>query len=74
MPATWEPYVDNDVGNDPSKHKGVTDDPFSHLLRMITIKSNNVSFEPRAITLRSDNDSYMPRAITTKSNNFSPRC
>jgi hypothetical protein len=59
-----------EVGNVTSKCDGVTRYRSNHVLRVITIKSGNVSYEPRAITLRSHNDFNKPRAITIKSGNF----
>jgi hypothetical protein len=64
-------YWEAEVGNVTSKRNGVTCFRFSHALRVITIKSDNVSYEPRAIALRSDNISYEPRVITLRSNNIS---
>ncbi len=49
----------------------VTRNRFSHDLRVITVKSDNVFYEPRAITIRSNNDFHRSRAITIKSDNFS---
>jgi hypothetical protein len=40
---------------------------------VITIKSDDVSFELIAITIRSDNDFHKHRVITMKSDNFSPQ-
>ncbi len=51
-----------EVGNVISKYDGVTRYRFSHVLGAVTIKSVNVSYQPRAITLRSDNDFNKPRA------------
>jgi hypothetical protein len=66
--------IQAEVGNVTSKRNAVTRYRFSHVIRAITIKSDNVSYESRAITIRSDNGFYKPRAITTKSDNFSPQC
>ncbi len=63
-------HIPSEVGNVVSKRNGVTHYRFSHALRAITIKSNNVSCEPRAIAIRSDKDFHMPRAITIKAMNF----
>ncbi len=65
-----------EFGNVISNRSGVTRYCFSHVLRAITIKSNNVSFEPRAIaiTIGSDSDFHKPRAITIKINYISPEC
>jgi hypothetical protein len=59
-----------EVGNVTSKWNGVTRFRSSHVLRAITIKSYNVTYEPIAIILRSDNDFNNPRAITLKSGKF----
>jgi hypothetical protein len=61
-----------DVGNISSKHNCIKHYRFSHVIRAVTTKSDNVSYESRAITIRSDNGFYKPRAIPIKSNNFSP--
>ncbi len=64
-------YWEAEVGNVTSKRNGVTCSRFSHALRAIAIKSDNVSYEPRAIALRSDNISYESRVITLRSDNIS---
>jgi hypothetical protein len=43
---------------------------FSNVLRAITIKSYNVSYEPRAITRGSDDNFHKPRVITIKAITF----
>jgi hypothetical protein len=49
-----------EVGNVTSECDGVTRYRCSHVLRAITIKSDDVSYESRAINLRSDNDFNKP--------------
>jgi hypothetical protein len=71
--ATQVIYLSTEVGNVTYKCDGVTRYCFSHVIRDIIIKSDNVSYESRAITIRSDNGFYKPRAITIKSDNFSPQ-
>jgi hypothetical protein len=46
-----------EVGNVASQHKGIIRYRFSQVLRAVTLRSNNESFEPRARTIRNDNDS-----------------
>jgi hypothetical protein len=62
-----------EVGIVTSNHKSVTHYRSSHNHGAITIKSDNVSLEPRAITLRSDNDFDMFIEITIKSDIVSPQ-
>ncbi len=59
-----------EVGNVTSKRNGFTSYRFSHDLRTITTKSNNVAYEPRTITIGSENDFHKPRAIPIKIGNF----
>ncbi len=63
--------LNTEVGNITSKCNGVTCYRFRYVIRTITIKSDNVSYESRAITIRSENGFYKPRAITINSDNFS---
>jgi hypothetical protein len=56
-----------EVGNVTSKCNGVTRYRFNHVLREITIKGDNISYEPRATAFRSGNE---PREKTIKRNNF----
>jgi hypothetical protein len=63
-----------EVGNVTSKCKGVTRYRFSHVLRAISIKSDNVSNDPGAVTIKSDNDIHKPWAIIIKSDSFSQPC
>jgi hypothetical protein len=62
-------YKTSEFGNVTSKRNGVTRYRVSHALTVITIKSDNVSSEPRVITIRSYNDFHMPREMTVKSDN-----
>jgi hypothetical protein len=64
----------SEVGNVTSERNGVTRYHFSHVIRDVTIWTDNVSYEPRVITVRSDNGSHKPKALTMKSDNFSPQC
>jgi hypothetical protein len=66
--------LSTEVGNVTSERSGVTRCRFSHVIKVVTIKHDNVSYEPRVLTVRSDNRSNKPRAITMKSDNFSPQC
>jgi hypothetical protein len=51
-----------EVGNITSKRNSVTRYRLSHVIRAITIKSDNVSYEPTAITIRSDNGFQKPES------------
>ncbi len=62
----WQPEVSNVA----SKRNSVTSYRFSHVFRAITIKSNNVLYEPTAVTMRRDNGFRKPRAITKKAITF----
>jgi hypothetical protein len=59
-----------EVGNVTSKRNGVTPYHFSHVIRDITIKSDNIFYEPRVTTVRSDNAFHKPRVITIKKITF----
>jgi hypothetical protein len=58
--AVWQAVVAKldvqKVGNITSKHNDITRYRFSHVIRAVTIKSNNVSYEHRAITVRIYNE------------------
>jgi hypothetical protein len=68
------PAVVAEVGNVTSKCNGVTRYRSSHVLRAIIMKSDNVSYDPKAVTTKNDNDFHKYGAITIKSDNSSPQC
>jgi hypothetical protein len=60
----WPWHILPKVGSVTFKRNSVTCYRFCHVLRALTIKSSNVSYEPSAQTRKSNNDFHKPRAIT----------